>query len=284
MIKIKQKSIQINYKAQLLKIDQVSGMYYTVPGRKTKRIVIYGIGAPLPPDEGKLSDADVILDYDTDLYVPDYIGYGRSNGRFTPMNCIQTFLNLYAALTKGCTAICSYAGLKKKLQYDEIHFVGRSFGGTYVLLLPRFKKQIKNLCVIFPMVDWRNIGKTKNHPEETVSSFYKAMREDGYRYLYRGILNSIWEKSLAGKDDLNPIDNIRHLKSSNIFIGHGKKDNNIYYGNSVNYYRKILRTFPKNKNQFKLKLYPFDHSKRTSNMAVVDYLKWAHVPKFSKTR
>lgn len=282
MIKIKQKSLRINYKTQFLKIGQISGMHYTIPGRKTKRIVVYGIGAPLPPDDGKLNDADVILSYDTDLYVPDYIGYGRSDGRFTPMNCIRTFLNLYDALTSGCTAVCSYAGLKQKLQYNAIYFMGRSFGGTYALLLPRFNKEIKNICSIFPVVNWRNIGKTKDHPEETVEGFYKAMREDGYQYLYRGILDSIWEKHLTGKDDLNPIDNIRHLRNANMFIGHGKKDINIYYGNSVDYYRKILNIFPENKNQFRIKLYPFDHSKKTSNRSAADYLEWAGIPKLSK--
>src|SRR3989344_7754265 len=94
--------IRINYQAQFLKIGKISGVFYTVPGRKTKRIVVYGIGAPVPPDDGKLSDAATILNHDTDLFVPDYIGYGRSQGRFTPKNCVKTFLDLYKALSGGC--------------------------------------------------------------------------------------------------------------------------------------------------------------------------------------
>lgn len=282
MNKIKQEIIPINYSVQFLRIGQISGMYYSIAGRKTKRIVIYGIGAPLPPDEGKLSDAGVILDHDTDLYVPDYIGYSRSEGRFTPMNCIRTFLDLYDALAKGCMAICNYAGLKQELQYDEIHFMGRSFGGTYVLLLPRFNTKIKNICSIFPIADWGNVGKNQGHPEETVEGFYRAIIGDGYKHLYRGISLPVWKKHFEGKDDLNPIDNIKYLKNTNVFIGHGKKDINIYYGNSINYYNRILEILPDNKNQFKLKLYPFDHSKNTSNRAIVDYFKWLCVLKLPK--
>lgn len=262
-----------NYVDQFLRIGNISGVFYTVPGRNTKRLVIYGIGAPLPPDDGNLSDASVILDYDTDLYVPDYIGYGRSEGIFTPMNCIETFLCLYDAFKKGCTAVCNYADLKKELQYDEIHFIGRSFGGTYVTLLPRFNKKITNICAIFPVVDWTNIGKSKGHPEETVEGFYKALVDDGYQYLYRGVLNPMWRKHFAGGDDLNPLENIKYLEHATVFIGHGKKDTNIYYGNSVNFYNKILKTFPNKKDQFTLKLYPYDHSKKTSNSVVIDYFK-----------
>lgn len=273
--------IRINYKEQFLRIGQISGMLYTVPGRKTKCIVVYGIGAPLPPDEGKLSDAAVILDYDTDLYVPDYIGYGRSEGKFTPMNCIRTFLDLYDALTKGCTAVCNYASLKQKLQYDEVHFMGRSFGGTYVTLLPRFNKQITNICSIFPVVDWANLGKSNGHPEETVEGFYKAMIGDGYQYLYRGILDPVWKKHFAGEDDLNPINNVAYLKNARVFIGHGKKDTNIYYGNSAKYYNGIIEMFAGRRDQFMLKLYPYDHSRKTSNKAAADYLQWMGVPKIA---
>lgn len=279
MKSMKHDSLRINFQEQFLRIGQISGMFYTVPGRKTRRIVVYGIGAPLPPDDGKLSDATTILNYDTDLYVPDYIGYGRSEGRFTPMNCIRTFLDLYGSLMEGCIAVCNYASLKKELAYDEVHFMGRSFGGTYITLLPRFNKQITNICSIFPIVDWTNIGKSKGEPEETVEGFFQAMTGDGYQHLYRGILDPVWRKHFMGKDDLNPIDNIAYLKNARVFIGHGRKDTNIYYGNSVNYYQKILEMFPDKKDQFLFKLYPYGHSKETSNRAITDYFQSIGLPK-----
>ncbi|MDO8497654.1 MAG: hypothetical protein Q7S61_03855 [bacterium] len=271
-----------NYHVQFLKIGHIAGMHYTVPGRKTKRIVVYGIGAPLPPDSGKLNDASVIMGYDTDLYVPDYIGYGRSEGMFTPLNCVKTFLHLYNAFIVGCTGVCNYASLKKKLHYDEVHFIGRSFGGAYVTLLPRFNKEITNICGIYPMLNWANIGKSKGQIEETVEGFFKAMKEDGYQFLYRGILNSSWKKHFTGEDDLNPVDNLKYLKNAKIFIGHGKKDVSIYYGNSVNYHNKLIKMFPYKKDRHILKLYPFDHGNKTSNKVVSDYLQYMGVKNFNR--
>lgn len=268
-----------NYHVQFLKIGHISGMYYTVLGRKTKRIVVYGIGAPVSPDAGKLDDASVVLDFETDLYVPDYIGYGRSDGVFTPMNCVKTFLNLYDSFSRGCDGICNYAGIKKKLHYEEIHFIGRSFGGAYVTLLPRFNKKITNICTIFPMLNWANIGKSEGQIEETVDGFFKAMKEDGYQFLYRGILNGVWKKHFAGEDCFNPIDNIKYLKNAKVFIGHGKKDISIYYGNSLSYYERLVEMFPDKKDKDILKLYPYDHSKKTSNKVVADYLQYMGVPK-----
>lgn len=268
-----------NYQAQFIRIGKISGIYYSVPGRKTNRIVVYGRGAPLPPDNGKLDDAPFILDYDVDLYVPDYIGYGRSEGEFIPTNCIKTFLFLYDALTKGVTGVCNYENSTKELKYKEIHFIGASFGGIYVPLLPKFNKKITNICAFFPLADWKSLGKNIEHKEETVEGFYRAMKGDGYQYLYRGILKPIWKKHFEGTDGLNPIDNLKHLRDAKVFLAHGKKDINIYYGNTERYYKELVKMFPERKKQYKLKLYPYDHGDETSKRAVVDYFTWMNIPK-----
>lgn len=270
----------LRYKTQFLKIGKIAGIYYYHPNKRpSSRIVIYGIGAPLPPDEGKLSDAPVILSYDTDLFVFDYLGFGRSDGRFTPLNCIKSFIYLYQALTSGCIGKSYYEGVSLRLRYKEIHFMGRSWGGIYVLLLPRFEKNIQNICSIFPVTDWRRLGKDKNHPEETIEGFYKAMTKDGYKYLYRGILHPVWRRHFSGEDGLSPIDNVNYLQNSYVFLGHGKKDTNIYVGHSIDFYNRLIQTFPNNKHQYMLKIYPYDHSAKTSNLAVKDYFKWRGIPK-----
>lgn len=282
MGKNKQEFIRITYNAQFLRIGQISGMYYAVPGRKTKRIVVYGIGAPLPPDEGKLSDASVILDYDTDLYVPDYIGFGRSDGKFTPMNCVKTFLSLYEDLTQGVVAVCNYEDHKVKLQYNEIHFVGRSFGGAYISLLPKYNNKIKNLCLIYPVVDpltW--VPHSSCRPgEETYKNFMNSMIHDGYKNLYRGITSILWQNHFKNKDKLSPMNNIKYLKRARVFIGHGGNDNRINFLHSLKYYRMITKKFSSRLSQFKLKIYKNgDHNLKTSNKAIKDYLTWMGVPK-----
>ncbi len=266
------------YSTQLLRINGISGNLYFFPNRKTSRIVIYGLGAPLVPDNRNLPDAPYILDFDTDIFVPDYIGNGRSDGRFTPQNCIKTFLTLYKKFSSGTLGINKYQDIERNLKYDEIHLIGRSFGGAYVPLLPRFNPEIKNLCLLYPVTDYTLCGTLPG--EESIEIFLDAMKHDGYKYFYRGILSPQWKKHFKNEDGLSPIDNIKFLENAKLFIGHGKKDKNINFIHSVNYYNKIIGQFPNKKNQFKIKLYPEgDHSAKTTQHAVVDYLIWAKVPR-----
>lgn len=240
---------------------------------KTDIAVVYGLGAPVVPDSGNLPDAPYILKYPVDLFVPDYIGYGRSGGVFTPKNCIKTFLLLHKWLKKGCLGINHYENLKLGLKYKRIIFIGRSFGGTYVPLLPRYNPEIQELGLIYPAVDNASCGSVSG--EETNEDFMRAMKSDGYRYLYRGIHSPDWTKHLNNEDGLSPMDNIKHLKKAKLFIGHGKQDKCIHYSKSQIYYRKILQSFPDKNDRFVFKLYPDSgHEPKTSNKATVDFLKW----------
>jgi len=263
----------MNFK--FLKLKKIGGILYKCQ-RNTNTLVIYGIGAPIPPDNGNLPDASVILNYETDIFVPDYIGYGRSSGVFTPMNCIRTFLVLYDYFMKGCVGINNYENVNVKLRYKRIIFVGRSFGGTYVPLLPRFNKEIKELAIFCPVVDSKSCGSVKG--EESNEDFLRSMKLDGYHYLYRGILNKNWKNHLENKDDLSPMENIQYLKDAKLFIAHGKLDKCVNFSKSVLYYKKILKTFPKKRKSVVLKLYPGgDHGSSTTNLAVRDLLGWLKV-------
>lgn len=258
--------------AELYKIDGIVGMYYSC-GVKTDKIVVYGIGAPIPPDAGNLPDAPVIRSFGYDVFVPDYIGYGRSDGVFTPENCIKTFTLLFDQFTKGCQAKNSYAGKSRNFKYERIAMIGRSLGGTYVPILPRFDQRIKDLAIVCPVVDNKSCGSIPG--EETNDDFMKAMSDDGYHYLYRGILDPLWTKHLNGEDDLSPLDNINSLSEARLFIGHGVKDSIVHYSKSLEYYEQIVKAFPDNKGQFKLQLYEEGrHDKTTTNPAVVDFLSW----------
>lgn len=266
-----------NYKSKLIRINNIAGILYR-SNKPSNNLVIYGLGAPVVPDSGNLPDAPVIMKFDTDLLVPDYIGYGRSDGVFTPKNCIKTFLDLYQWITKGCTTNNFYEKIQIKMHYKRIIFIGRSLGGTYVPLLPRFNPEIAELGIIYPAVDNKSCGSIKG--EESNEDFMRAMRKDGYHKLYRGILSKRWEKHLQNEDGLSPMDNIRYLKNTKLFIGHGEKDKCIHYSKSVKYYDKILKAFPEKQDQFLLKLYSQgDHGQTTSHLAVKDFLEWLIVPK-----
>ena len=262
----------MKYSFKFLKIGKIAGIHYTV-NEKRDTIVIYGIGAPVSPDYGCLPDARILLNSGVDIFVPDYLGYGRSDGVFTPMNCIKTFLLIFDAFKKGCMAKNYYENSETKLKYKDIIFIGKSFGGTYIPLLPRFNNKIKKLAVFCPCVESKSCGSIKG--EESNKDFLNSMKFDGYHHLYRGILNNTWQSHLENKDDLSPMDNIKYLKDVKLFIGHGKKDKCIHYSKSVKYYQQIIDQFPNNKKSFLLKIYPFgDHGNSTTNKATKDFMVW----------
>ncbi len=229
-----------NINFRLLKVGEIAGIHYKSPF-PTDAVVVYGIGAPIPPDNGHLPDVPIILAHNIDIFVPDYIGYGRSDGIFTPENCIKTFTNLQKSFSEGCSGFSGYEDKQVPLQYKRIIYIERNFGGTYVPVLPRFNEDIKELAIFCPVVDSKSCGSIPG--EETNESFFRSMKEDGYYHLYRGILDERWTHNLENEDDLSPMDNIRHLKNARLFIGHGQKDQVVHYSKSVEYYRRLLSAF-----------------------------------------
>ena len=270
------KTMLKTYSAQLLKIGGIAGMFYST-GLPTDTIVVYGIGAPIVPDGGLLPDASVLMQYPVDLFVPDYIGYGRSDGVFTPQGCINTFLQLHQAFSQGCKAQNTYTKSAKQLQYNRIIHIGRSLGGTYVPLLPRFNPAITELAIFCPVVDSKSCGSMPG--EETNAQFLASMQEDGYHHLYRGILSSVWEDHLENKDDLSPMDNIAHLANAKLFITHGKKDECVHYSKSQKYYELLQQEYG-DSDQFALKLYSKGgHDASTTNLAADDFMGWLGLKK-----
>lgn len=266
-----------SYQTKLLKIWGISGIYYFTK-KRSQTLVIYGSGAPVVPDNGTLSDSPFIMQYDCDLFVPDYIGFGRSDGVFTPKNCLKTFLTLFKCFTKGCYGYNSSLKEKFYLKYDRIIFIGRSLGGTYVPILPLFDNKITELGLIFPAVDNPSSGSIEG--EETNEDFMRAMGSDGYKNLYRGILSRGWWRHLRGEDGLSPMDNISCLSNAKLFLGHGKKDKCIHYSKSQKYFDQIIQVFPKKRGHFKLMLYENGgHDQITSNRACHDILKWFGIKK-----
>lgn len=269
----------MKFTSRFLKINKIAGMLYSTK-LKTNALVVYATGAPIPPDSGNLPDAPTIMNYPVDLFVPDYIGYGRSDGIFTPKNCIKTFLYLYSSLKKGVVAMNYYENSKIKLQYKRIIFIGRSLGGAYIPLLPRFNKNITELAIFYGAVDQSEQGKIPK--EETNEDFMRSMTKDGYHYIYRGILRKTWWNHLNDRDGLSPMENIIYLKNARLFIAHGKEDACINYSKSVRYYEKIIKFFPNKKIDFKLKIYNKGrHDFTTSTRGIKDFFSWIKLNKIS---
>ena len=240
---------------KLIRIKGIVGVLYKNFDEKVDSLVIFAKGAPNIPDDGSLVDAEIILDFKVNLFVPDYIGYGRSEGIFTPLNCVKTFLDLHNYFRRI---------------YKKVHFIGFSFGGAFLSLLPRFNPEIKNICLITPILDYQSQGKFSE--EETVDDFVNSMKKDGYKHLYRGILSTAWINHFNCKDDLYPLKNIKYLGKTKLFIAHGGKDKTIHFSKSVDYYKKIIKNFPGRAKNIRLKIYPDgDHNFLTRSLAIKDY-------------
>lgn len=264
---------------ELLRIGDIAGSYYACEQDKpSDTLIIYGIGAPRTPDFGDLPDRDVIRSHGVDIFVPDYIGFGRSDGEFTPQNCIDTFTTLFDAFTNGCEGKNTYSETAKQMQYKRIIIVGRSLGGTYVPLLPRFDPRIKEVAILCPVVDSKSQDKIPDIKEESNTTFMDSMRRDGYHHLYRGIVGQheqLWENHLENRDDLSPMDNMQYLNGVKLFIGHGTKDDVVHYSKSKAYYDRLRETFPDQQDNFKLEIIPDGgHDGSTTNPAMESFLTW----------
>lgn len=267
------------YQTKLLRIGEIAGIYY-YRQKSSQNLLIYGPGAPIVPDSGNLPDATAACRFDIDIFVPDYIGYGRSAGVITPQSCIDTFTTLNQKIRNGVIACNSYENINFKLQYSRIIFAGRSFGGSYVPLLPKHDPSITDLCLIYPAVDNKSCGTREN--EESNDDFMRAMNDDGYKYLYRGIDKPLWKAHLNNEDGLSPMDNIKYLDKAKVFIGHGKTDKCISYQQSVVYFQKLTNHFKHRQKQFKLNLYEdTGHEPATSNQAITDCLNWFNIKRYN---
>jgi len=259
----------------LLNIEGISGIFYPC-GKITQNILIYGIGAPTVPDNGDLPESIVVTKKKIDLFVPDSIGFGRSIGRFTPKNSIKTFLKLYDSFTKGTLGINHYSHTKVPMKYNRVIFAGRSLGGAYVPVLPKYNKNIKEIGVIFGALDQSEQGVVKG--EETNEDFIDCILMDGYKYLYRGFNEKVWLRHLYDRDGLSPMDNIEFLRGAKVFIAHGKKDKCIHFSKSVAFYKSLITTFQDNKSDYKLRLYGNGgHDSSTAKSALNDFLNWIGV-------
>lgn len=238
---------------------KIKGIFITIykSDKPKSRLIIYGIGAPTIPDNGNLPDAELILSAGADVVVPDYIGFGRSRGIFSPANCIKTFLLVHEYF---------------KNKYSEIIIAGRSLGGTYVPLLPKYNPQISKLILIYPAVNQSTQGSFLG--EESNKWFVDTL-VSGFYGNYHSASRKIWNKHVLENDNFSPMKNIEFLSNSQVFIGHGKKDECINYLKTVNYWKKLTSQFPQNKSNYKLKIFPNgDHGPSTSIQTFSDAFVW----------
>lgn len=258
--------------SKLFKIGGLVCSYYSC-GVKTETVVIYGIGAPIVPDNGTLPDAPVLTQFGTDVLVPDYYGYGRSDGVFTPGGCVETFVDLYRAVSEGAVGKNSYLGLVQKLRYERVIVMGRSFGANYAMMATKLEPGIREVGLVSPCVENESQGSVAG--EESNEVFMRSMKEDGYAHLYRGILELVWWQHLEGNDEWSAMQNVEYFGGVKVFLGHGGRDGSINYTKSEKFYNKLVAAFPGKRDSFRLEIYSNgDHGSSTTNQACSDFMAW----------
>jgi len=258
--------MSVEDKIFLIKIKKVEGMLYLPKGSfEIEKAVIHAKGGPSLGDEGNSSLWGIAKKYQWALFVPDYIGYCRSDGNFTFKNCVYTLYEAEDFLRGKIEGIAVETGEKIKLKCKEILLIGSSWGGAIVPFLEKYKKsQIKAIGLIKPVLDWKSQGKTRFSEEDVFQTNRSIIR--GWLNIYRGYKNSEWPKIFQnGLSEYNPLDNLSLLREKVVFLCHGGKDKVVNWRKSCLFYRAFKKEYPKGKIFWKL----FKNQDHSSKMTAV---------------
>ena len=192
--------------------------------------MVYLSGAPTVPSD-KSQEALLVAKSWFDLISPDYYGYGRSDGFFSPKNCIQTAYDTLQTFRQQIPVISVYSPDELFLPcYDEIIILWASYGGWIATAMPKYDELIKEIVLLYPWFASEDTN-TLWYPEEDDEMFLRQFLL-GYKSLYRfedivspfdGLI-SLWA--------LNPRDDLSYLKDTKIFVWHGTADDVIRSGRS----------------------------------------------------
>lgn len=225
---------------KVVKFWKLVWTYYQAE-KESDTLIIVAIWAPNLMDVDNLRNANILTNLWYDVISPEYYGFCRSEGRFTPKNSIKTLIDT-KNFFKSWVLKSVYSWENIKVSYKNFIFLGMSYGWWVVPLLPKYDKEIKNIAMFYPVTDYSSFWK-RWVKEETVEDFCNSI----YRWfskIYRSINLTIWKKQFSDSTPYIPIKNIKYLENSNIFLAHGTLDKSIYYKKTSEYYEKIKKEFP----------------------------------------
>ena len=225
---------------QILKFWDLFWSYYQSE-TKTDKLIIVAIWAPNLMDIDNLRNAKILTQAWYDIVTPEYYWFCRSSWKFTPKNSIKTLLDTRRFFIDW-EAYSIYSGKKVKVQYNDFIFLGISYGGWVVSLLPKYDDTISKIAMFYPVTNYSTFGK-RWVKEETVEDFLRTLKEWFSRF-FRWIDLPIWKKHLRDKTDMIPIKNLKYLENSKVFLAHWTNDTSIYYKKTREYYQELKEKFP----------------------------------------
>lgn len=229
---------------KIIRFGSLVGTFYPQKTSYSKWLIIVAIGAPNLEDIENLRNSDILNSNGYDIFVPEYYGYCRSGGLFSPSSSLQTLLDTYDAFCFGYVWDDISTSEKFIKKYKRIFFLGLSYGGSIVPIIPRFRPGILGIGCFYPVLEYLSLWKI-GVPEETWEEFLRSIKNE-FPYIYRGIKESTWNRHFQHKTDIIPTQshNIDVLKWINLFLAHWEDDISISFKRTKFYYQNLREHFP----------------------------------------
>ena len=174
---------------------------------------------------------------------PDYYGFGRSGGFFSPKNCIQTAYDTIQTFRQMIPVFSVYD--KQEIVpplYEEIVVVGFSYGGWIASMMPKFDPLIQDVVLIAPWLAYEDMAMI-DKPEESDEEFVR-LYSLVYKHLYRVDPQQDPYDALLDIKSVFPMQDWEHLRDSKVFVVHGSGDKVIWSGRSEQFIKQLLAINP----------------------------------------
>lgn len=209
----------------------------------TKLVVWLGWAPGLPSPAH--DDAQILANWGFDLIRPDYYGHARSEGIFSPQNCIQTAYDTIQTFSERLSTISIYTPTEIiPSVYEEIVVVGSSFWGRVTAIMPKFDEKIKEIVLLYPRFAPDNANRLGN-PEETDEDLIRqySLQKNIYRFAPEGDPYD----AFCQINGFNSEEDASHLSDTKIFVWHGSADDVVWCGRSRQLVDKLRQENPQGK-------------------------------------
>ncbi|MCT4617250.1 MAG: prolyl oligopeptidase family serine peptidase [Candidatus Gracilibacteria bacterium] len=224
---------------QIIRFGEIVGNY-SRSEKGSDTLFIYASGMPSIPCPNMEGYEKLINESGYDFFAPDYYGFFRSGKTFTPQSNIDTLLDTKNHFENSGKIQDVFSGEYSEIKYKNFVFVGESWGGGVVSLMPKFDKNIKNIALINPVFEYNN---DLGYDEEKIEDFLGVI-DRGFKNLLRGFGGLEWEKHFQDSSGLTPTKNMKYLKACNVFLTHGDADDVINVNRARDFYEKLKNINP----------------------------------------
>lgn len=206
------------------------------------KLVVWLAGAPGMPSFAE-SDAMLLAEWWYDLIRPDYYGYARSDGFFSPKNCVQTWYDTIQTFRQRVPVFSIYKAEELDVPcYDEIVVIWASYGWWIAGILPRVDPELKEIVILFPRLGYDDMWQL-GYPEETDEEFLRQYAL-AYKHIYRFKPESDPYETMLDIGLYNPLLDLQHLRDVTVFLAHGTADQVVWVGRTQKFFNQLLAMNP----------------------------------------